>query len=321
MLAPAAFPMNIPNVSLRRLAFLFVTLVVSAAKAELVTGMTTTNLLVSFDSATPGSLLTSVGVTGLQAGESLLGLDRRPATGLLYGLGSTSRLYTINTSTGVATQVGSAGAFTLNGTAFGTDFNPVVDRLRVDSNTGQNLRLNPNDGALAATDTALSFAAGDPNAGATARIVGAAYTNNVAAAASTSLFTIDSNLDLLALQGSPGGSPTSPNTGQLFTVGALGFNTSDLVGFDISGASGIAFASLTAPAANASQLFTINLTTGAATLVGTIGGGVPLTSLAVSGSFPSGVPDSGATFLLFGVAASALWVTRRFNSDPRGSVR
>ena len=71
-----------------------------------------------------------------------------------------------------------------------------------------------------------------------------------------------------------------PNNGTLNTVGALGFNTSDLVGFDISGASGVAFASLTTPAGNFSQLFTINLATGAATLVGNIGGGIPLVALA-----------------------------------------
>jgi hypothetical protein len=246
--------------------------------AELLAGVTTTNNLVTFDSATPGTIINSVGVTGLQSGETILGIDIRPASGALYGLGTTSRLYTINRTTGVATQIGSTGAFTLSGTAFGMDFNPVVDRIRVVSNTSQNLRLNPNDGTLAATDTALAFATGDPNAGATARVVSSAYSNNFAGAGSTTLYGIDSNLDILVTQGSPGGSPTSPNTGQLFTVGALGFNTSDLAGFDVSGTSATAFAALTAPAGNFSQLFTINVNTGAATLVGTIGGGVPLSS-------------------------------------------
>ena len=259
------------------------------AQAELLTGLTTTGVLETFDSAAPGTVLTGVAVTGLQAGETLLGIDRRPATGVLYGLGSTSRLYVINSATGAATQVGSAGAFTLTGTAFGFDFNPTVDRIRVTSNTGQNLRLNPNDGTLTATDTGLAYAAVDPNAGATPRIVGSAYTNNFSGAVTTTLFAIDSNLDILATQGGPG---VSPNTGQLFTVGALGFDTSDLVGFDISGASGIAFASLTAAGGNGSQLFTIDLNTGAATLVGTIGGGVPLTGLA-----SAAVPEPGTLIL------------------------
>ena len=83
------------------------------------------------------------------------------------GLGSTSRLYTIDLTSGVATQVGASPfAAALSGTNFGFDFNPVVDRVRVVSDADQNLRLNPNNGALAATDTALAYAVGDANAGA-----------------------------------------------------------------------------------------------------------------------------------------------------------
>jgi len=287
------------------------------AQAELLTGLTTANVLETFDSAAPGTILTSVGVTGLQGGETLLGIDRRPANGALYGLGSTSRLYLINPTTGAATQVGSAGAFTLSGTAFGFDFNPTVDRIRVTGNTGQNLRLNPNDGTLAGTDTALAYGVGDPNAGATARVVGSAYTNNVAGATITTLFAIDSTLNILATQGGPGGTP-SPNTGQLFTKGGLGFDTSDLVGFDISGLSGIAFASLTAPGAASSQLFTIDLTTGAATLVGTIGGGVTLNGLASA----VGVPEPGTLLLSvvgLGGLRLAVWAHRRRRDSPRAA--
>jgi hypothetical protein len=280
----------------------------SRAEAESLIGITTTNVLETFDSAAPGTIITSVGVTGLQIGETLLGIDFRPANRLLYGLGSTNRLYTINRTTGVATQIGSAGAFTLDGTSFGFDFNPVVDRIRVTSDTGQNMRINPNTGTLAATDTNLAYAAGDPNAGATPRVVGSAYTNNFNGAVTTTLFAIDSNLDVLATQGSFGGSPVSPNTGQLFTVGALGFNTSDLVGFDISGSTGVAYAALTAPGGNLSQLFTIDLATGSASLVGTIGGGIPLTGLAA----PTGVVPEPASFILIGIGGlSLLAIARR----------
>jgi Domain of unknown function (DUF4394) len=98
------------------------------AEAELLTGVSTTNVLETFDSATPGTIIASVSVTGLQGGENLLAIDFRPANGVLYGLGSTSRLYTINPTTGAASQVGVAGAITLSGTAFGFDFNPIADR-------------------------------------------------------------------------------------------------------------------------------------------------------------------------------------------------
>src|SRR5436190_16574390 len=188
------------------------------ADAELLIGLASTGNLVSFDNATPGTI-TSVAVTGLQAGETLLGIDRRPANGLLYGLGSTNRVYTINTTTGAAIQVGSAGAFTLSGTAFGFDFNPVPDRIRVVSTDTTNFRLNPNDGTLTGTDTPLAYAAGDSGAGITPRVVGSAYTNNFDGAAVTTLFGIDSNRDVLVMQGGPNGTP-SPNGGVLTTIGA-----------------------------------------------------------------------------------------------------
>src|SRR5678809_1253267 len=94
--------------------------------SELIYGVTTTNLLVSFNSGAPGTILSSVAITGLQAGETILGIDFRPATKQLYGLGSTSRIYTISLSTGAATAVGSPFTPALSGTAFGFDFNPTV---------------------------------------------------------------------------------------------------------------------------------------------------------------------------------------------------
>jgi uncharacterized repeat protein (TIGR01451 family) len=221
-------------------------------------GLTNSNQLVTFAGSSPGTSLSTVAVTGLQAGETLLGIDVRPATGGLYGVGSTSRLYLIDPSTGAATAVGSPGSFTLVGTFFGIDFNPVVDRLRVVSDAEQNLRINPNTGALAATDTALTPAG---------TVVAAAYTNNVSGATSTTVYVIDSASDMLLLLGSVDGTPLSPNTGMLTGVGALGVDTSDFAGFDIS-SSGTAYALLTV--GGLSRLYTINLGTGAATLVGSL---------------------------------------------------
>ncbi|WP_255155274.1 DUF4394 domain-containing protein [Ferruginibacter sp. HRS2-29] len=210
--------------------------------------LTTTNELQVLNLNSGTAVFTKT-ITGLQAGENLLGIDMRPATGQLFGLGSTSRLYTININTGIATQVGT-GTFStlLNGTGFGFDFNPTVDRIRVVSNTGQNLRLNPLDGTVAAVDGAI-------NPGASV-ITGAAYTNNFAGAATTVLFDIDSQTDRLVKQ-------DPPNAGTIVDIGALGINVDAANGFDIAGGSNtVGYAIFTV--GGAARLYSVNLATGAA---------------------------------------------------------
>lgn len=272
--------------------------------------VTAANNLISFSQTAPNAIIKTTAITGLAAGENILGIDFRPRTGQLYAASNQSRVFTINPATGAATQVGNSPLNpVLNGASFGFDFNPVPDRIRVVSDAEQNLRLNPDTGAVAGTDGALAFATGDANAAANPNIVGAAYTNNFLGATTTSLYVIDSNLDILALQGSAGGAPVSPNTGQLTTVGALGVNTTDQVGFDICGPTGLALASLTPMGATASSLYTLNLQTGAATLIGPIGGTEIIrdiaavvrveTIFALTGdnsliSFPSGSPNLAA---------------------------
>jgi hypothetical protein len=227
--------------------------------SELIYAVTSNNTLISFNSFTPVTVSAPVAITGLQAGEQVLGIDFRPLTRQLYALGSTSRLYTINLVTGAATAVNGPFTPALNGTAFGIDFNPLVDLLRVTSDFEQNLRLNPTTGLVAAVDTNLN--PGNPN------VVGSAYTNNFAGATTTTLYDIDSASDQLFTQ-------NPPNNGTLNLVGNLGFDTSAQVGFDISRASSIAFASLTV--SGTSSLFTINLATGAPTFIGTIGAGLTI---------------------------------------------
>ncbi len=248
--------------------------------------LTANNNLIAFNSVTPGTITRTVAITGLTAGEMLLGIDFRPNTNQLYAVSSANRLYSINTTTGAATVVGAA-AFTpaLNGTVFGFNFNPAVDRIRLVSDAEQNLRLHPDTGVVAATDSPLAYAASDANVGANPNVVGVAYTNSFRGTTSTTLYGIDSNLDALVRQGSVGGAPVSPNGGQLFTVGALGVNTTSQVGFDILAPGDTALAALTPQGSTSSSLYSINLLSGTATLIGTIGGNQMIRGLAVPNNY------------------------------------
>ncbi|WP_316735797.1 DUF4394 domain-containing protein [Pedobacter aquatilis] len=215
--------------------------------------ISSTNELLIFNHLATTPTIIAKPITGIQAGESILGIDMRPINGQIFALGSTSRIYTINASSGVAAAVGTGPLATLlAGTQFGFDFNPSVDRIRIVSNTGQNLRFNPADGTVI-VDGSISLS--------TAGITGSAYTNNVANAASTVLYNIDSTGDRLYKQ-------DPPNAGTLVDVGALGVNVEAANGFDIGSTSGTAYGLFTV--GTTQRVYTVNLTTGAATALGTV---------------------------------------------------
>ena len=216
------------------------------------------NSLLLFNSANPTKILDENAITGLQAGDIVVGIDVRPADGLLYAVVNgvaSDRIYTVDPLTGAATLV-STLTVNLAGNAFGVDFNPQADRLRIVSDTQQNLRVNVANGVVT-VDAALNPAA--PNVGA------AAYTNNIAGAAFTSLYTIDATTDTLNLQ-------NPPNGGTQVAVGGLGIDVSNLAGFDIAAGTNRAFAALT-PGAGLTGLYNIDLVTGGASLLGSIGDG------------------------------------------------
>lgn len=283
-----------------------VSLAANEVRADLLTAVILGNRLVTFDSSAPNTLISNTPITGLQSGESVVGLDRRPADGLLYAVGNTQRLYTLNATTAVATQVGSGSGWGLSG-ALGVDFNPVNDFLRIGTSTTVNVRINPNNGTLIATDSALAYATGDPHAATTPSVVGLAYTNNFAGATTTTLYGIDSALGILVTQ-------SPENAGTLHTVGSLGASTTpNLTSFEISGTSGTAFASLTFPAAaNFSQLYSIDLSTGTATSLGSIGNlsafDAPVVGLA--GPIASTPEPSSLTLVGIGGLVGA-WLARR----------
>ena len=248
-------------------------LVPSLLHAQTAYAVTSANQLVSFNVSTPGTLGAPIAITGLQGGEQVLAIDARPSSGHVFALGSTSRIYIVSTTTGATAQVGPSAQFVLGGTAFGFDFNPTVDRIRVVSDADQNLRLNPFTG-LAVTDITLAYAAGDVNAGQNPNVQGSAYTNNFPGALTTVLYGIDVGRDALVTQ-------NPPNAGTLNTVGSLGVDATAVLGFDILSVGGgnVAYALL--QVGGVSGMYLINLATGAAALIGNLPGGTTVTGLAV----------------------------------------
>ena len=166
--------------------------------------------------------------------------------------------------TGVATIVGPLSGLSGNlitASAYGFDFNPVTDRILVTTDSGLNFRINPHTALVVGNDVTISLAF---------QISGAAYTNNETNNGGvTTLYTLDSVIDLLMIQGRLGGIP-SPNGGVQTPVG---FRRGGLFkpqwlrhtsGRRHAIRSGLALLDV----GGATQLYSIDLVTGAGTLIG-----------------------------------------------------
>lgn len=258
------------------------------------------NKLISFARSAPGKLCTSVAITGLGAGDNIVGADVRPADGNLYALTASGKLYTVDVATAAATlkstlvKGADADPFTaLAGTEFAVGFNPVPDRLRIISDTGLNLRVNVDDGKVS-TDSAITPASGVTAPGVTA----VAYTNAFAGAKSTTLWGIDSASDSLVrigadpADGTACPNATNPNCGVSTVVQPLGI-TGDVAtvnGFDIEATTGVALAALAAGDAASSTLYSVNPAGNPGAMpavpvtvaLGVIGGGERVRSLSFS---------------------------------------
>lgn len=198
-------------------------------------------------------------VTG--AGGQLIGIDVRPADGLLYGLAADGTLYTIDMD-GKATMKSKLEATLPAGVVATVDFNPVADRLRVMGSDGTSLRVNVDDGKVV-KDGSLKYADSDASKGKAPKVVAGAYTNSVKGAKETTLFDIDAATGALVKQ-------APPNDGILNAVGTLGAKF-DAIAFDIwsDGTRNEAWALADG------QLWSIDLATGKATPAGKIDGLAP----------------------------------------------
>ena len=238
------------------------------------------NTLDKYSTSNPETLLGSATITGLQNAETVLGLDFRPRNGKLYALGSKSRVYIVNPTTGVATFAFSfkttmGMAVLLSGTSFGFDFNPQVDRLRIISNTGQNLRIVPDNAATGVAGTTFVDTNINPQP---AQITGVAYDNNFAGTLSTELYALDATVDVMY-------EVFPPNRGTLIQPLSVNLKLEGAGGFDIAprNANVITDIGLALYEINKkSTLFQIDVETGATRILAKYDKEISYTSLAIS---------------------------------------
>ena len=224
--------------------------------------------LVRFRSDNPKQARAIDYISGLTGSDTkLVGIDFRVQDGNLYGVADGGGVYRIDTTTAAASFVNSLSV-PLSGTRFGVDFNPAADRLRIISDTGQNLAHNVNAGGVTAMNGALTYTPPPAAPVVTLGVTGAAYTNNDLnqPATGTTLFDLDTTLDQIVVQSPPG-------NGILVATGQLRVDADSWAGFDIytSLMNGVAtanrgFASLSVDGNNG--FFSIDLLTGQATRVG-----------------------------------------------------
>ncbi|MER8097002.1 DUF4394 domain-containing protein [Streptomyces goshikiensis] len=227
-------------------------------------GLTGDQRLVKFDVDRPGRPSPIGQVSGLLGDTKLVGIDFRVQNGKLYGVGDQGGIYTLSTANAQAVKV-SQLSVALSGAQFGIDFNPAANRLRVISDTGQNLRHNIDDATAPLVTTVDGTLTNPTTPPSTATgVTDAAYTNNdLNAATATTLFDLDTTADRISLQ-----SPA--NAGTLAPTGNLGVNAAPDAGFDIyySPKAGTNKGFATISAGSGYGLYEINVLTGKATALG-----------------------------------------------------
>lgn len=260
-------------------------------RAETLLVLTQDHTLVSFDAATPGQIVSHVPLKGLITDEQVLGMDFRVARGQLFAVTSRNRLLRVDHLTGEVTPI-IAGITLPMGQAWGVDFNPTVDRIRVTNDQGHNLRLHPDTGAQVdgnpkedgvQGDGTLRYTAQDPQGAVVPRIVAVGYTYNKENEKITTNYAIDAATAQLVLQGSlEGASPAvSPNTGQLSSVGPLKIEPFDDASFDINDINNTAYLVTNRAGRDPARLYDVDLSTGQGRLIAPLGVAGKIRGLAI----------------------------------------
>lgn len=286
-----------------RTAVVGAALAVMAVGAQAVTlvGITSQNQITLIDTANIAGATTAM-ITGLAAGDRFVGIDLRPKDNKIYGVTLSNKIYTVDQSTGATSFVVALGSAVINPSlGYGIDFNPVAD-----FGTGASLRLISSAGSNFAVNVATGVV-GNQASNIGAGFTGAGYSNAnplpSAAPASTALYYINSNTDSLMKASSGFNAPTIVN------VGALGVDALKANGFEVLG-NGMAYAALNMDAGSSllTGIYSINLSTGAATLLGNYNG-------TLSGLTVSAVPEPESyALMLAGLLAVGGLVQRRRNA-------
>lgn len=193
------------------------------------------NTLVRFAVDNPRAAFPLGRIQGLRGDTRLIGIDHRVQDDRIYGVGDEGGIYTLtypgsgDRAVGVRAERVCQLSVALEGEFFGVDFNPAANRLRVISDTGQNLRHNIDDpnGAPAPGVTVVDGPLTNPDGTVATGVTAAAYTNDdLDPATATTLFDLDTRTDQVVLQ-----SPA--NAGTLAPTGSLGVDAGPDAGFDI----------------------------------------------------------------------------------------
>lgn len=208
----------------------------------------------------------SLKVTGkvdISGASEVVGVDVRPADGMLYGVTAAGEIVTIDVKSGAATKKSTLSEKLPAGAKVTVDFNPMADRLRIMTDGGVSLRVNVDDGK-ATVDGSHKFAETDMHKGEKPNIVAGAYTNSLVGkkAEKTELFNIDATIPALVKQ-------APPNDGVLNAIGKIGVKLSGPVAFEIAAS---ADGSNAAWLLTGGELYSVDLATGATKKAGAVEG-------------------------------------------------